>query len=745
MALTPLSVRVVRSTRFVGVVALLSLSLASVSTSLAPTAAAAATPATCTAPVASTSLLGKDLGITIADPYCSGYNGKTYSPPTPSFLPLTASGGATLSKTYAGIADGSAYRMEVPLNWNGNLVLFAHGYAGTGTLVSVGNPTLRSYYIQHGFAWAASSYQANGYDVAQGVLDTHALIPLFSANTGLSPTAIYMSGLSMGGQITAVEVEQYPHTFVAAMPYCGVLGANNLFNYFLDANVAAAALTHTSISYPTSAAAGAAYAPTYDSTVKGELPALGTGFGNPSTPLQLTPTGQQWRDAVMQRTGGTRPGFAGAFAYWNAFGFPPLSDIPFLFGLYPGLTGGTIGEAAGNVATNVGTTYRFTNSTGPLSPAEAQLNASALRVASTEAGTHGINYWTSGPLKGTPEGIPAIQGDPGIPVLSLHGLGDLFVPFSMDQIYAQQMAANHQGNLFVSRAIREVGHCNYTQNELASGFADLVNWVHTGQRPEGDQILDPQVVDQPNFGCRFTDTAAGSHPLWAHYGGAACPPASPAPAPGYRTVTAGGEVLDFGAAQPHGSMAGSHLNKPIVGMAPTPDGQGYWLVASDGGVFSFGDAVFYGSTGGMTLNKPVVGMAATPDGKGYWLVASDGGVFTFGDATFYGSTGGTTLNQPVVGMAATEAGGGYWLVAADGGVFTFGTARFYGSLGGHPLNSPVTGIFPASEGQGYVLGAADGGVFTFGDAVFAGSAAGMPLSTPAVQTTPAQAPELGIN
>ena len=42
----------------------------------------------------------------------------------------------------------------------------------------------------------------------------------------------------------------------------------------------------------------------------------------------------------------------------------------------------------------------------------------------------------------------------------------------------------------------------------------------------------------------------------------------------------------------------------------------------------------------LTLNKPVVGMAATPDGKGYWLVASDGGVFTFGDAQFYGSTGG---------------------------------------------------------------------------------------------------------
>ena len=60
--------------------------------------------------------------------------------------------------------------------------------------------------------------------------------------------------------------------------------------------------------------------------------------------------------------------------------------------------------------------------------------------------------------------------------------------------------------------------------------------------------------------------------------------------------------------------------------------RGYWLVASDGGIFSYGDAGFFGSHGGQPLNKPIVGMAATPDGGGYWLVASDGGIFSYGDA-----------------------------------------------------------------------------------------------------------------
>ena len=72
-------------------------------------------------------------------------------------------------------------------------------------------------------------------------------------------------------------------------------------------------------------------------------------------------------------------------------------------------------------------------------------------------------------------------------------------------------------------------------------------------------------------------------------------------------------------------------------MAATADGQGYWLVAADGGVFAFGDAPFLGSMGGTPLVAPVVGMAATHHGDGYWLVAADGGIFSFGDAGFLGS------------------------------------------------------------------------------------------------------------
>ena len=61
------------------------------------------------------------------------------------------------------------------------------------------------------------------------------------------------------------------------------------------------------------------------------------------------------------------------------------------------------------------------------------------------------------------------------------------------------------------------------------------------------------------------------------------------------------------------------------------------MVASDGGIFNFGTPASRLDRA-ITLNRPVVGMAATPQGGGYWLVASDGGIFSFGNAGFHGST-----------------------------------------------------------------------------------------------------------
>ena len=426
-------------------------------------------------------------GYLVADPNCE-LNG----------TPFVALPGATV---YTGILDGAAYRIERPKRWNGELVLYAHGYRGQGTTVFVDNPALRAHYVERGFAWAASSYQTNGYDVGQGVRDSHALIDLFKARTGQRARDVYMTGASMGGHITGAAIEHYPRSFVGAMPVCGVLGDAELFDYFLDVNVTAAALTHAPITFPLEPSTD--FQTTYQNLVLGELPQLGTGFGT-GGPVRFTALGTEWSDVVERRSGGERPGFEAAFAYWNSFpSIPPLNTVPFLFGVYPGLSGGTSGIADGNVTSNRFTRYQIDNQPW-LSTAERQLNRDVLRVSATDRPSTGL------------DGVPLVAGRPRVPVLSMHDLGDLFVPFSMEQVYARRAAQQGRGGLFVSRAIRGLDHCDFTLPELAHGFDDLVAWVRTGHRAAGDDILNPAAVARPTFGCRFTES---NRPLF----GAACP------------------------------------------------------------------------------------------------------------------------------------------------------------------------------------------------------------------------------
>ena len=61
-----------------------------------------------------------------------------------------------------------------------------------------------------------------------------------------------------------------------------------------------------------------------------------------------------------------------------------------------------------------------------------------------------------------------------------------------------------------------------------------------------------------------------------------------------------------------------------------------------------------------SLNKPVVGMAATPDWKGYWEVASDGVIFSFGDPAFFGAR----PDHAELQAGSLVAG---WLVVLSGG------------------------------------------------------------------------------
>ena len=172
-------------------------------------------------------------------------------------MPPAATDVVDMSTTsrWAGVLGGAAYRVEVPANWNGKLVMYAHGYAGTGAVLGVSNPSIRRYLIQNGYAWAASSYSKNYYDVRAGVEDTNALAQQFTtiaaANSRplAAPTRTYITGHSMGGHITAAAIEEETYAtavhkvkYNGAVPMCGVVGDTELFNEFAAMQVTAQAL-----------------------------------------------------------------------------------------------------------------------------------------------------------------------------------------------------------------------------------------------------------------------------------------------------------------------------------------------------------------------------------------------------------------------------------------------------------------------------------------------------------------------
>src|SRR5262249_55548636 len=132
--------------------------------------------------------------------------------------------------------------------WNGDLVVFAHGYTDVtqpldfqhlhlpdGTYI----PTL----IQSlGFAFATTSYRQNGLTILEGADDIRELVLVFRALAG-APHHTYITGVSEGGLITALLAEQSPELFSGGLSTCGPIGDFRrqidyigdfrvLFNYF---------------------------------------------------------------------------------------------------------------------------------------------------------------------------------------------------------------------------------------------------------------------------------------------------------------------------------------------------------------------------------------------------------------------------------------------------------------------------------------------------------------------------------
>ncbi len=379
------------------------------------------------------------------------------------------------AKARFGTRDGAfggqyAYRIEIPNTWNGDLVMYAHGFKGLGPALDADFIPIRAWFIQNGFAWASSSYSANGWAVRQGADDTKDLAEFFSSSVA-KPKRIFILGASMGGNVITDSLGVYPTFYAGAMPVCGAMTGLELFDYFLSYALLGEYISGINL-VPNTLDPIAFFFQKY---FAGILPALGQ-------PRAYTQKGLQFDSAIKYLSGGERPYRTEGMLVETA---PNVNFYSAWF------SGGGLGVINHNttqqVTTNVGLEYRIDSHLGLDA---ATLNKGIRRVAaSPDIRELGPRYWY---------GIP--NGRIVVPVMSYHTTGDAFVPVNMQISYRKKVEARGYGDFLVQRFVRRPGHCQFTDAEIIEGFTDLVKWVDTGKKPEGENALG----DLSNVGLRWT-------------------------------------------------------------------------------------------------------------------------------------------------------------------------------------------------------------------------------------------------
>jgi len=366
--------------------------------------------------------------------------------------------------------DGGLYRLEIPEKWNGELVLFAHGFvtnAGpAGSTLRVNNHRFREHLVNEGFAWAASSYRCNGYVPGQGLMDTMALSELFKqSNAGRAPERTYLTGESMGGHVTLLGMQEFPTAFAGGLAMCPA--GPELFDYY--AAMSAAAEVVTGLQFHADA-------------IQQDALKMADVLGKPP---DYTEKGRQLASIQVQVSGGPRP-FAA-----------------------DGLAARFLANMATSAAALVGSTTPLNRA---VDTAHIKYSIGDGLGLTAEAINSRARRKTGDPevrsANGPYEEIVPFDGRIERPLLTMHGTGDLYVPIFLEQTLKRAVAAAGNDGLLVQRIYRIGAHCQFSQPEMIKAFDALAKWVRQGTKPEGDEVLG----DLSNAGMKFTDPLRPNDP-----------------------------------------------------------------------------------------------------------------------------------------------------------------------------------------------------------------------------------------
>lgn len=394
-----------------------------------------------------------------------------------ALVPVTAS--AAINTFTGTLGDGANWKVEVPGNWNGTLLLYSHGYRLPGsplTAQDVGDSATGAFLLNAGYALAGSSYATNGWALEQAIPDQIATLDVFSTLGFGTPKRTIAWGHSLGGIITAGLLQTHPDRFDAALPMCGVVaGGVGVWNVGLDSEFVMKTLLA-----PTSSL---------------QLVNITTGFANFLQAnaivgaAQATPQGRA-RIALAAAVGDL-PGWFNAalpepaandFASQetNQFAWITQVDGPFLFWL----RGEMEGRAGGNPSWN--TDVNYAQQLGrSVDNAEVQalyqqagldLNADLATLAATpriSADASAVDYLTNNIV---------FDGNlSGKPVLTIHTTGDGLVLNSDEQAYRSVAQDAKDSQLLRQAFVHRAGHCTFTPAETVAALQALVSRLDTGK------------------------------------------------------------------------------------------------------------------------------------------------------------------------------------------------------------------------------------------------------------------------
>jgi pimeloyl-ACP methyl ester carboxylesterase len=339
------------------------------------------------------------------------------------------------------IGPGSLYELFLPAVWNGDLVIYSHGYVAPDEPIALPEvDPLPELLTGYGFGVAYSSFSENGYAIKDAVQRTRQLRAVFAAQFGM-PERTLLVGHSEGAVIALMLAEKNPGLFDGALPMCGLVGGAQLqLEYLLNMRVL--------FDY---------YFPTVI----------------PGTPFDIPEGLDYWSDVVPAM---------GAALMGNPLAAADMANVTQIQGQYLDMSEFAQSLVSALYYNVVGTEDMLRHTHGHI-PAgnmytyytgsfdDATLNAGVQRFEATpDAGAY-LEHWYQP------------TGKLSIPAITLHNTRDGAVPFFHEIAYAQLALAEGGSEMLVQRAVDDFGHCAFSVEEQLGAFLDLVAWVETGSKP----------------------------------------------------------------------------------------------------------------------------------------------------------------------------------------------------------------------------------------------------------------------